>query len=563
MLIVLLGWLFAAIVLFAFGTLVLAWLPGRKEELHAVAPVHFLFAGLIAVTALCNGLNYVVPIGAGAVLGTFVPAGLVLAVHRRWLRGYVMHWARALRAQPWPVWAGLAALAAIVLLKSASPSEMYDEGGYYMPYIKWIERYRIIPGLGNIEDRMGFNSAFHMASAFFGLAWLVPGGTYDLNGLLLLAFGAWCLGGAGRLLAPGIPRMSDVMKAFGLFFLMRNMLTSASADLSNILFGEAILILFMEQIEADAVHRPDRRYLLIVLYSLMVPTIKLSSLFVWLVPLYLTLRVLGAGGRIPFGRLALAVVVVLLPWLGRSPILSGYLVYPLHQLDRFAVDWKVPHAVAERQYHYVSEFAKTNARPGESGHLAEHRSLREWVPVWFARENAFNRATAVALGIAMGSLLVFALVHFRWLWRHQRDPLFFGLIVAANVLLWFFRNPSFRFGWAWAIILLAFAFHLALCRLGSGRILRWATLALLAFFFVQNTGKTLSESRRHLAHMLVRPMPVKAVPFQDIDLGALHARLSATNQCWGTAPPCLPVTYDRRLQARGPRVEDGFRIAPR
>lgn len=562
MLIVLLGWLFAAFCLLPIGSAVLMALSRPEErELRNVPLVHVLLCGFIAATAFGQCWAYLAPVGRGIDLVLSMVALVILFAQRTRLAAYMRHRFELVRAWSWPVQLGLVALFAIVLLKSASPSEMYDEGGYYMPYIKWIERYRIVPGLGNIEDRMGFNSAFHLASALFGMAWLVPGGTYDLNGLLLLAFGAWCLGGVARLSVAGVPAMSDVMKAFGLFFLMRNMLTSASADLSNILLGEAILLLLMEKIEARTVAVGDRTYLLIGLYAVMVATIKLSSLSIWLAPAYLTVRILRSGPGSAFVRLAVAAALVLLPWLGRFPILSGYWVYPLYQLGGPAVDWKVPEAVAERQYHYVSEFAKTNARPGESAYFAAHRGLLEWVPAWFHRENGSNKATALAMGFALLVLVPFAVMRARWLWREHRELLLFGALVVVNVLCWFLRNPSFRFGWAWAIALLAFAFHLALSRLAGGKVLRWATLGLLALFTVQNTGKTVLESRPYLAHMLVRPMPVKQVILKEVDLGGIRAQASATNQCWGTVPPCLPLGYDPRLRARGPRVEDGFRIA--
>jgi hypothetical protein len=561
MLIVLAGWLFAVVVLMAFGTLVLHALPGTGPEgAGTPAPIHVLFSGLIAVTALGNSWAYFAPIGCTFAL-ILLSISLVVLVHRRdRLLAAARHWLVALRSWPWTVLLCLAALFAIVLLKSVAASEMYDEGGYYMPYIKWIEQYRIVPGLANIEDRMGFNSAFHMASACFGLAWWVKEGTYDLNGLLLLTFGAWCMGGLGRVVRREPLRCSDILMIFSLFFLMRNMLTSASADLSNIVFGEAILILFMRKIEQGTTAVPDRSYFLIVLYCMMIATIKLSSLFIWLVPAYLMLRTIAARRRPALGRAAVLAASVLVPWLGRFPVLSGYLVYPVHRIDLFEVDWKVPAAVAERQYYYVSEFAKTNAKPGESAYLAEHRGLLEWVPAWFARENAFNKSTALALLLAFIGLVPFALFHVRQLWRDHRDLLFFGCITGANVLLWFLRNPSFRFGWAWAIIFLGFAWYVAIGRIREGRVLRFTTLALFALLMLQNTAKTVLESMPTIGRTLVRPMPVKTVPLKEVRLGAFIARASGTNQCWGTGPPCLPLGYDGRLEARGPAIEDGFRI---
>lgn len=537
-------------------------LSGRDErDLRAVPPIHLVFAGLIVLTAVANMWAFFAPVGRTIDLLMLIGSLIVLVVHRRRATDYVEHWWNTVRSWKWPVLLALVGLITIALLKSASLSRMYDEGAYYMPYIKWIEQYRIIPGLGNIEDRLGFNSAFHMSSALFGLAWLVPDGLYDLNGFLLLFFGGWCLGGVSRILTTRKPAMSDVMKVFGLFFLMRNMIAASSSDFSNILLGETILILFMEKIEQGRVERSDRTYMLIGLYCLMIATIKLSSLSIWLVPLYLIVRMLLAHVRPRFGMVIVCGILVLVPWAARFPILSGYLVYPIYQIDLFDVDWKVPHHVAERQYYYVGEWAKTNAKPELSIHLAKHRGLTEWVPLWFARENGFNKAIALAMLLSLLVLLPYTLIHARTLWRGHRERSMFGLIVVANVLFWFLRNPAFRFGWAWSIMLLAFVFHLALVRFAEGRVLRWAALGLLGYFLTQGTIKSVVESRPYFARMIVHPFPVKQPDLRPVEIGAVHARVSSTIQCFGADPPCLPLGYDPRLQARGPRVEDGFRIA--
>jgi hypothetical protein len=45
-------------------------------------------------------------------------------------------------------------------------------------------------------------------------------------------------------------------------------------------------------------------------------------------------------------------------WVTRNIIVSGYLVYPIYQIDLFDVDWKVPEAVAEWQYNYIFSYAR-------------------------------------------------------------------------------------------------------------------------------------------------------------------------------------------------------------
>lgn len=562
MAVVLFVWAFTFICLFGLGWLFLSLFKHPDQaDAHDQNPFLICIGGLVLVTAIANCWAYFAPVGALLNVLVLLLAIVILLRDRSAVACYLRHWTSGLQATTWPVKVALAALLFIALVKSASPSELIDEGSYYLPYIRWIEQYHIIPGLGNIEDRLGFNSSFHMASAFFGLSWLVPGGAYDLNGALLLLFGAWCMGALGRLLKRGvIVRMSDVMKLFALFFLMRNMITSSAADLSNMFLAEAVLILFIQKVEARTVSKADATFWLMAAGALFVTTIKLSSALVCLAPAYLAFRILKEHHRFPWTRAIILSALVVLPWLGRFTILTGYAVYPLYQVDLFAVDWKVPKVVAERQYYYVGEFAKTNAQASESKQLAKDRGVVEWVPAWFARENKLNKAMALAMAASLLGLLVIGLFRMRRTWREYPDYLAFGVILFLGVAVWFLKNPAFRFGWSWGITLVAFFLFMVLRSTPARNGLRWATLLLFALSLASSTMKTAMESRDVLAHHVFSPSPLPQVPVTQDRLGSVVVRVSDQLPCWGTAPPCLPRDYDERLEARGSRVEDGFRI---
>lgn len=561
MVIVLLVWAFTFFCLFGMGRLFAALIgggrPGLQEHIH---PFLLGFGGLILVTVIANCWNYFAPVGMVLNLLVFLVSSLVIVTRHKAVLDHVRHWAARWRAWGWPSRIGLFALLVIALVKSASPSELFDEGGYYLPYIRWIEHYRIIPGLANIEDRFGFNSAFHMASAFFGVQWLVPGGAYALNGAVFLLFGAWCIGALNRLLKPGkIVLMSDVMKLFCLFFLMRNMLTSTAADLSNMFLAEAVLILFVQKIEDRTVERADSLYYLIVAGTLFVTTIKLSSLLVVLIPAYLTIRILAAGQGLQWGRLVLLTALVVLPWLGRSPILSGYLVYPLYQVDLFDVDWKVPKGLAELQYFYVGEFAKTDADMVDSKELAQDRNAVQWVPAWFARENTLNKSMALAMGLSLLGLLTIGTVKFRRNLREHPDLMAFGSILMLGTVLWFLKNPAFRFGWSWGIILVAFSLYIVLQHIRMLKWLRWGALVLFMLTLALSTVKSVTEGADILPSALLKPAPLPEYGTTDALVGKLDVRIAPPNRCWGVLPPCITTDRVPMLEARGGSVEDGFR----
>lgn len=558
MLTVLLVWVLTWLCLLGLGWGVLRLL-GCSAATH---PFILIVAGLAAATTLGHGWAYFLPVAPGLYPVLLAISLLILLLDRHRWSNYRRRWWTHARATPWWQLLPLIAIVGVALMLSAAPFVMpdhIDQGGYFLPTIRWIEQYPLVPGIANIERRLGFNSAFHMASAVFGQAWLIPGGAYTLNGLLLVVFSSWCLGALRPLVRTHHPvRLSHLLKLFSLFFLMRSAIPTAAPDLSNMILSETVLILFIQRIEQQRVTRADGGFLLLLLLTLFTLSIKLSSAPLLLIPLYLGIRILATGNSIHWGRLVALGAVVILPWMGRFLVLTGYLVYPLYQLDVLHVDWKVPEKQVREEYFYVREFAKTNARPEESETLSRERSLREWVPLWYARENALNRATAWLVGIGLLGMLVAGIARLRSI-RTRPDPFALGGILLVSVLFWFVNFPAFRFGWAWCIAVLALCVH-GLTRWPWGRTLvRIGTLAVLFLTLATATLRTAKEQAPGLATRLVTPAPTPVAATTTIQLGPIPAQAAETILCWGCPPPCLPKGYPTGLEARGNSVQEGFR----
>jgi hypothetical protein len=49
----------------------------------------------------------------------------------------------------------------------------FDTYLYHMSSIQWIEQYRAVPGLANVQERLGFNSSIFVLSAGFSFYFLV------------------------------------------------------------------------------------------------------------------------------------------------------------------------------------------------------------------------------------------------------------------------------------------------------------------------------------------------------------------------------------------------------
>ncbi|MBL8000746.1 MAG: hypothetical protein JNL05_02185 [Flavobacteriales bacterium] len=563
MLLVLLGWLLLLVGTVPIGHAFLRRPSFRSEdEVNDNALVHPFLAGLAAACTWSMCWAMFGGLGAWALVAWLCLSLAATWAYRDTLAQLVGARWRTVLEEPRGALALRAALAVVALMGSAAPSELVDEGWYILPYLRWLEEHGAVHGIAQLEDRFGFNSAVHSAGALFSLHWAWGPGLYDLNGLMLLLVGSWFAGGVSRLIRSARPLLSDLLCGFFLLFLLRNMLTGPRSDLPAMLLSELMLVMLVRRIEAGTALRDDRSFRSLALYGAMLPAIKLSSALFSLIPAGILVGMVIKRSRVPWAWLLAIGSAVLGPWTAMNVRVSGYLVYPLYQVDLVDVDWKLPERVVRQQYYYVSEFARTNAKPEDSERLHLERTLRDWVPVWFARENRMNRATAVLLAASILVLLAALILKAPLLWRHHRALLWTGGLLVLNDVWWFLHAPAFRFGWAAIMGTIVFALYAMLGTWRNGLPLRAGTLALLAVITVQNVWKGFPAEPTALVDRVIVPAPAPTVPYRTGMLHGVEVHEVEGEFCWATPPPCLARGFDRHVRPRGTRLRDGFRYVP-
>jgi hypothetical protein len=320
--------------------------------------------------------------------------------------------------------------------------------------------------------------------------------------------------------------------------------------------GLVLLVLAWRRLEQGPMDKADRGLMLMGLYAMALVMLKLSSLFLAVFPLYFLAR-LSAGERRRILPWAVGLPLVLgLPWGLRFVVLSGHLVFPIPGTDLFAVDWQVPNEVLRQQYHYVSAFARSNTVIWDSARVAD-QGLLDWVPQWFARENMMNKAVALALGAAFLGGVALLLLRGRLLWRTHRDAVVLGVFLGLNVVVWFLRYPAFRFGWAWVMASLAVAVYLLLKQ--RPLLLRTVVPGVVGLMLAQGVVKTARETVKLPAEMALAPLPMERTAHQVLDRDGVPLRVPEGPYCHELAPPCVLRDWAWRVEARGDRVEDGFR----
>jgi hypothetical protein len=259
-------------------------------------------------------------------------------------------WRRALGSTGRGVLA-LAALAAIALWlanRALDGIRQADAGAYFLPTIRWLVEYPIVPGLANLFVPFGFNQSYFLYVAMLEIGPFAHRGYHVANGLLLLALAARGLVGLHRLLASG--RRCAPADVFHALFLPVALavgesffLTSPSPDvgvfvLGVVASGELVRLLSRP---APADSRPVA--VAIALLAAGGVTVKLS--FAGLAAALVAIAVLVSVVRDP-GHAARTVVATgaaisagMVPWVGRNVVLSGRPFYP-SALGALPVEWR-------------------------------------------------------------------------------------------------------------------------------------------------------------------------------------------------------------------------------
>jgi len=561
---ILLAWLVMAAVCMGIGSLLLRVFYSAEAPSHSPHFVSF-WTGLALITGILQLYHFLRPIDPLIVslLCVLALPGLFFSLRRSDLSTF-----RSADVFLFSL------VAVIIAFRSAAPTEHYDTGLYGAQAIRWFTTYPLVPGFGNLLSQLGLNS-----SIFLCIAALNHGPWRDLShhlfaGFLLAAF-----------FAPIIPATLGVFRGrevaandwfLTILFLpaaiwaATGKLSGANTDLPTTLVSLTAAFFFFcalnsqthestrENNHADT--SSSRALVVAMLLFSLAATFKLSSMVFgfsgWIVS-FLALCCSNAGSSSQRKRLAVAAILLsaamVLPWICRGLVLTGYPVFPSTTLG-ISADWKVPAINAQSLAEFARSFARIPQIP-----LADTSGFH-WLRPWF-RELVREREGFQIPFVFMlaGVIAIFRNSHAsrfafrRWLWLLV--PSF------AGMLFWFFGAPAIRFGesvfWTAAATLGTFAALQFLDSPGKRRFFLFALLLVTAW----------AAHPRLLWDSYIRPsLTVRTIPRLPQARLVLHQTSSGlmvympveTNQCWDAPLPCSPYFNDTLRLRRPGDMASGF-----
>ncbi len=353
MIFVIISWVYISLVIFspgyALSHFILKLAGSGKVPLPLVLINGFLVSSLIA---LFFGLLFTV--GLIAHLFLLLISILCYFIFLDEIRNIISQYRAALKNQRWFIWVLFTIFLLIQAYASYMPSSHGDDGLYYSTSIKWAQEYGTVPGLANINSRIGFNSSWLILQALFGFPFLHAGLFNDLNGLLFMYIFLIFLDGLKKCWYGESSYFAFVRVIFFVpvlflnntantdyVFFNFNLFGSTSPDLPACLLTWLVLLLLLEP-ENEAAGKIKANHMMILLYGVWLITIKLSAIVIILPMTFVAIRWLRLAAWKAIATAGIFSLLLIGLWTARNILLTGYLLYPFPSADWFSPDWKMP-----------------------------------------------------------------------------------------------------------------------------------------------------------------------------------------------------------------------------
>lgn len=365
-------------------------------------------------------------------------------------------------------------LIAIIFAILIMPSFFYDSAFYHYPNIWWNEHYPTVPGLANLEDRFGFNSNCLLLSALFSFSFLFDQPVYTLQAFTFILIFLWS---TIQIFKSKFQLANILLFIFYIiFFVMYEFgITDSGTD--------TIPNIYIFYVLSQVVFKPqsylNKKLFTIIVLTTMI-TFKLSSIFfcIILIPIFFHLIKQKEFKRtsIIIGTSALIIGL----WMIHNVIVSGYLIYPLYQIDLFDVDWKLPKGTLILQYVHIKTWAEFRFCIASGMSYLLNLPYPSTIATWC------DRFSCISLILFLASPIIIIISLIKKININKHIYLFY-LITIVNIIFWYLSAPDFRFIEGCILGSIFITLYIILKYLQIDRI-RFPKAEIIIFIFVCLTG---------------------------------------------------------------------------
>lgn len=564
----LISWVFAGWLSLIFGlsgtNLLTSYLREDKQALRDSRVDYILLFGFILVTSLTSIITLFSPIN-WLVTSGFTVVGIYLSyIHKKELLQVFSNIVSGAKAMSLPL---KVAVAAAFLLSMCAIIIEFGESDvwfYHSQSIKWIKEYAVVPGLGNLHGRFAFNSHFFVSSSVFTLWFSEEYVVFSLNSLFFFLFTV-------RLLLN--IQQSLTREQWPFFILNSLLLVTCTFQIFPLTNGtstdaiSAILLLYAFLLFLEYTFNEKTTTELVLFWSLILTasTFKLSAIFSGFLLLY-HLPIVFKKRRFP---VFLAVsLFIMLPFITRNIILSGYLVYPVPSLDVLSVDWKIPMEEVVLEKELIEGWQKLPNGEGANIPIEEIPQILdvpfvEWIKEWWPSKSLKWKSVMIID-------LFTVLLMFIALYRKNYKLALLCFTVFFNLVFWFLKTPNPRFAYAFLLIGLSLVFAYSLSPILEKKYVRFNQYLFILFSVLMLSSPVLKSDVIYVDNpdlsLLLIPQyyqiqsPPETFETKDFTVNTPPSAPPAKGiWCYNLPLPCTPFPK-KNLVMRGEDYQAGFRV---
>lgn len=532
---------------------------------YTLADVFLL--GLCVTGSLLNVTSLFVRSGLNILLFFIISSIVLIIIFKQNYKEFLVHIKNSIKTLS----CMQAILIIIVLLLFACyalmPPQLSDSFYYHIQNIIWNDQYHVVPGLANINDQFGFNSNFFLLSSTFGFNQLFGQYIYALNPFF---FAFLFIISIKKIYDLNLIQTTVLFLCCLIFFVIyRRQIGSPSTDiLSNILILYLFLFLL---IDPKSLYKRFLVFWMVAFYCI---TLKLSSLIICLLCLYLLIWFLKRKRYKVLFFLFLTALFILIPWIIRNIVITGYLIYPYPDIDIFDVDWKVPEYYVTISKDFIHAYAIS--MDAMYIYIYKIQELNFWdkVSIWL-HEQSYIDIILVALAIISPFLFCIFCIKYTNNLVKNLSLIILWILCFIGIIFCLFLAPAVRFSLAYITISIFIPLYLLIKHLNFKDIIGSSVLYFLPkltlFFLI--TMVTIISSR-YIYVILDRNKPLWAILYKpqnmdnidgykdrqinqiELNNGIIFYKVEG---CFDCQLPCSNVLRPG-LEARGTTLQDGFRM---
>lgn len=322
-------------------------------------------------------------------------------------------------------------------------ADFYDTSLYHIQAIKWIEKYGVVKGLGNLHFRFAYNSAFLPLQALFSWNSILGNSLHGMNsfiGLVAFGYAFYTL----SIWQNEHFRVSDGIKLYLLFYVITvEYISSPNTDFFAMILILYVLARWLEELERDDLQKSDEQdiYSILALMAIAAVTVKMSAAMLCVLILKPFITYIKRHRIDDIAKYGVASCIIVIPYVVRNVLISGCLLYPLKFTLIKSLDWHMSESRIQYDHDEIIAYAR---------HITDVNRYRvgfaEWFPEWFSGLT-MGQVTLLLLNLI---LLIFFISIFIYKMVTQSkmnwDRILVILMMEIQNIFWFVSAPKIRYG---------------------------------------------------------------------------------------------------------------------